>query len=259
MEYFLKENKKFVIAVGAGLLVALLYNVFVLGPLGRSAAAAKKGLETERGVLKARMANGVPSPESLRSATVARDRAKQTLSTLVTETSFKAPDKFRRPERVSGKSHFEDLKLNLYTDLHQKAVNGKIAFPATLGMGDSVTDEEAPEFLLRLAVVERLAQAAIDAEIGKIEAIDGLAGVGSREEGGGTKKAAYLTKHGVFMKFSGKAESVFKVLHAVQRKGQYLAVTNFEALRDDGTKDLFVASISVAMLKVDEKGALEVR
>ena len=255
MEYFLKENKKFLIAVGAGLLVALFYNIFVLSPLGSSATKAKRDLETERGVLKARMANGVPSPESIRAAGIARDRAKQTLTALVTESSFKAPDKFRKPERESGKSHFENLKLDLYKELHQKAVNGKIAFPATLGMGDPA-DEEAPEFLQRLAVVERLAQVAIDAEVEKIEAIDGLAGAGARED---AKKAAYLTEYGVYMKLTGQAESVFKVLHGVQKKGRYLAVTGFEALRDDGTKDLFAATITVAMLKVDEKGALEIR
>ena len=102
MEYFLKENKKFLAAVGAGLLVALLYNIFVLGPLGSSAAKAKRDLETERGVLKARMANGVPSPDTIRAATVARDRAKQTLATLVTESSFKAAEKFRKPDGASA-------------------------------------------------------------------------------------------------------------------------------------------------------------
>jgi len=30
-------------------------------------------------------------------------------------------------------------------------------------------------------------------------------------------------------------------------------------VRDDATKDLFVATISVAMLKVDEKGSLEAK
>ena len=76
---------------------------------------------------------------------------------------------------------------------------------------------------------------------------------------GPAKKGVFLGRLGVFMKFSGKAESVFKVLHGVQKRGQYLAVTNFEANRDDATKDLFAATISVSMLKVDEKGSLDIK
>ena len=38
MEYFWKENKKFVIAVGGGLAFLILYNSIVLGPIRRDAA-----------------------------------------------------------------------------------------------------------------------------------------------------------------------------------------------------------------------------
>ena len=39
MEYFWKENKRFVLAVGGGLLFLLLYNGFVLGCLSTEVAA----------------------------------------------------------------------------------------------------------------------------------------------------------------------------------------------------------------------------
>ena len=257
MEYFWKENKRFTIAVGAGLLGLILYNGFVLGPIGRSADQAKSRLQKEKAELKARMSNGVPSEDSLRVARATRDRTKLSLAALVKDVDFKAPDKFKKPEREGAKTHFESLNIDLYKELHQKAVSAKIAFPANLGM-DQVNDDNALEYLQRLAIVERVAQVAIDAEIEKIEVIDGLSGAGSRDEAP-SKKTSFLTKYAVFMKFSGKAESVFKVLHGIQKKGQYLAVTNFEAARDDATKDLFAATISVALLKVDEKGTLEAK
>jgi hypothetical protein len=257
MEYFWKENKKFVIAVGAGLLGIILYNSFVLGPLGRSADAAKSKLQKEKTELKVRMANGVPSEDSLRAARASRDRSKLSLAALQKEIDFKAPDKFKKPSSESAKTHFESLSIDLYKELHGKAVGAKIAFPAHLGL-DQVNDDNAKEYLERLAIVERVAQVAIDAEVEKIEALDGLAGSGSRDEAP-SKKSTFLSKYAVFMKFSGKAESVFKVLHGLQKKGVYLAVTNFEAVRDDATKDLFAATISVAMLKVDDKGSLEAK
>lgn len=258
MDYFWKENKKFVIAVGAGLLAMLFYWLFVLGPLGSGAERAKKSLAKEKGDLKAMMANGVPSEDSIRSARMSRDRFKQALTGMIADSNFKAPDRYRKPDRESAKSHFESLNIDVYKELRDKAVNAKIAFPSSLGFGDQVTDDVAPEYLARLAAVERLAQLAIDAEVEKIEAIDGLSGAGSRDEGP-AKKGAYLTKYGVFMKFTGKAESVFKLLHGVQRKGQFLAVNTFEAIRDDSTKDQFSANIAVILFKVDEKGSLDVR
>jgi hypothetical protein len=257
MDYFWKENKKFVIAVGAGFLGLLLYRSFVLVPLGNAADQAKSKLQREKQELKVRMANGVPSEESLRLARASRDRMKQSLASLVKDVEFKVPDKFRKPDRESARTHFESLIIDLYKELHQKAVNAKIAYPANLGL-DSVGDESAAEYLQRLAVVEQLSQVAIAAEVEKVEVLDGLAGAGSRDEGP-SKKSAFLSKVGAYMKFSGRAESVFKVLHGVQKKGLYLAVTGFEAQRDDQTKDLFVASITVAMLKVDEKSSLEAK
>ncbi|HXX92198.1 MAG TPA: hypothetical protein VEN81_01105 [Planctomycetota bacterium] len=257
MDYFWKENKRFVILVGAGFLGLILYNSFVLGPLARAADQARLKLQREKTELKVRMANGVPSEDSLRAARASRDRMKQSLGSLVKDVAFSVPDKFRKPSNESAKTHFESLNIDLYKELHQKAVNAKIAFPANVGL-DSVNDENAAEYLLRLAVVEELSRVAIGAEVEKIEILDGLASAGSRDEAPG-KKAAYLTKVGAYMKFSGKAEAVFRVLHGVQRKGQYLAVTNFEAQRDDQTKDLFLASITVAMLRVDEKAGLEAK
>jgi hypothetical protein len=257
MEYFWKENKKFVIAVGAGLLVMILYNALVLGPVGSSADRAKRNLLKEKAELKALMANGVPSDDSIRAAKQSRDRLKQTLGTLAADTVFKAPDRYKKPDRESAKSHFESLSIDVAKELRDKATSAKLAFPSLIDFGGQVTDEVAGEYLLRLAIVERLAQVAIESEVDKIEVIDPLAGQARDEVA--AKKGNYLTKYGVYMKFSGRAEAVFKVLHGVQKKGQYLAVSGFEAVRDDSTKDQFVATLSVAALKVDEKGTLDVK
>jgi hypothetical protein len=257
MDYFWKENKKFVLAVGAGLMAMLLYQLLVLGPVGSSADRAKRNLLKEKAELKALMGNGVPSDDSIRAAKQSRDRLKQTLGTLVADTVFKAPDRYKKADRDSAKSHFESLSIDVAKELRDKATSAKVAFPSLIDFGGQVTDEVAPEYLARLAIVERLALLAIESEVEKIEVIDPLPG-GARDEGPG-KKGNFLTKLGVFMKFTGKAESVFKVLHAVQKKGQYLSVSGFEAVRDDSTKDQFVATLSVAALKVDDKGTLDVK
>jgi hypothetical protein len=40
MEYFWKENKKFVLAVAGAFVFLLLYNSFVLSPISKAASAA---------------------------------------------------------------------------------------------------------------------------------------------------------------------------------------------------------------------------
>jgi hypothetical protein len=74
-----------------------------------------------------------------------------------------------------------------------------------------------------------------------------------------SKKSQFLTKYSVFMKVTGRAESIFRILHAAQKKGSYLALTHFEIGRPDATKDSFEASIGVALLKVDDKAGLETK
>jgi hypothetical protein len=59
------------------------------------------------------------------------------------------------------------------------------------------------------------------------------------------------------MKFRGTEQAVFSVLHAVQKKGQFFAVTQFQVSQEDLAKDLCGASIGVALLRVDDKAPIE--
>ena len=52
---------------------------------------------------------------------------------------------------------------------------------------------------------------------------------------------------------------MFKLVHGAQKKGSFLAVTQFDMGRPDATKDLFESSITAAMLKIDDKAALEAK
>jgi hypothetical protein len=257
MEYFWKENKKFVVAVAGGLAFLILYNSLVLGPIRRAADSAASTRSREKKDLERRMAQGVPKDDTLVEARRDRDQNRRILAAMVPEVAFTVDDRFMKPKRGGAKEHFDDLKLELTKELKEKATSGKVTPPQSFGMEVDVTEETAPELLLRLAIIDRLVKLAVDSEIEKIEAIDGLYAMdqAARE----SKKSTFLTKTSVFMRFTGKVESVFKVLHGAQKKGSYLAVTHFEIGRPDATKDLFEASIAVTLLKVDDKGAFEAR
>lgn len=251
MDYFWKENRTFLLAAAGAVAAAILYHAFVLAPLREGARGAAARRERERRDLEARAAQGVPAEETLRLARAEREQARKALAALVADTAFRPADRFRKPSE-GARSHYEDLKIKLAEELRQKAVKARIAL-APFSISDDGGDERVEENLLRLAAVERLATLAIECEVERVEAIDAGAGPASREEDPAGRGASFVTAYPVFMKFAGKAESVFRVLHGAQKKGEYLAVTQFEARRAEASKDLYQATITVALLRVDEK------
>jgi hypothetical protein len=257
MEYFWKENKRFVIAVGGGLLFLMLYNGFVLGPIRAAAADAVRARVREKSELERKMAQGVPTDDGLAAGRKDRDQNRNALAKMTPEVAFAMPEKFQKPKRESVKSYFDNLKLDLVKDLQTKAVGNKVAMPANLGLPNDISDETATEVLSRLAVAERMIILAVDAEVEKIETLDAEYGMDRDERS--SKKSQFLTKYSVFMKVTGRAETIFRILHGAQKKGSYLALTHFEIGRPDATKDSFEASIGVALLKVDDKAGLETK
>ena len=256
MEYFWKENKRYLIAVGAGLAFLILYQALVLGRIRGAADLAERTRKTKQSDLERKMAQGVPTEESLQVARRDRDLTRKMLAAMAPETAFAVPDRFQKP-KSQVKAYYDDLLIKLTDELRDKATNGRLAFQPTLGMPDTVTDDAVSEMLLRLAVVDRLATLCIDAECEKIETINPMHGADQDDRS--SKKSRFLTKYSVFIRFQGKVDSVFRVIHGAQKKGSYLAITNFDLTRPDATKDLFEASIAVSYLKVDDKAGLDAR
>jgi len=256
MEYFWKENKRFVISVGGGLVFLLLYQSLVLGKIRGAGDAADRRRSSEKRELERKMAQGVPGDDSLVQARRDRDLNRSTLSKMGPETAFGIPERFQKPKR-DAIAYYQNLKIELLNQLGEKAVAGRLSFPQTVGLPEDVVEDGVGEMLLRLAVVERLTNLCIESEVEKVETINALHGAELDDRN--SRKSQFLSKYSVFIRFHAKAEAVFKVIHGVQKKGSYLAVTQFEMSRPDATKDLFEASLGVALLKVDDKGALDTR
>ncbi|HLY10929.1 MAG TPA: hypothetical protein VKW04_16635 [Planctomycetota bacterium] len=257
MEYFWKENKRFVIAVAGGLAFLILYQALVLGKIRGAAELADRTRRSKQTEIERKMAQGVPTEESLAVARKDRDLTRKVLAQMAPETAFTVPDRFQKPKSRPKelKEYYDDLLIKLTDELKEKATNGRLGFPPTLGMPDTVNEDTVPEMLLRLAVVDRLSTLCIDAECEKIESINPLHGADQDERS--SKKSRFLTKYSVFIRFSGRADAIFKVIHGAQKKGSYLAVTQFDMSRPDATKDVFEAALGVALLKVDDKGELD--
>lgn len=255
MDYFWKENKKYLAVVGGALVVVFLYNSFVLSGFRKGAAAAERNLANERARVEKLLAHGEPGEDALNLARNERTQSKKQLATALEEMSFKVTDRFKRP--ASGvKDIVDNLRLNLPKELHDYAVKSKIACPVNIGVGDDLPEAVAEEVLLRLAAAEKVVKLAVDSRVEKIDLVNVMDQVDQKTEPV-TRKGAFLNRYSILIKFSGTPEAVFKVLHGVQKKGSYLAVTSFALDRPNMAKRLLEASLQVAVLKLDEKSPVD--
>lgn len=255
MDYFWKENKKFVLAVGGAFVFLLLYNGFVLSPLSRAASSAASTRAAKKRELERRMAQGVPNDDGLVAGRRDRDQSRKLLASMAPEVTFELGDRYHAPRKKDLRAYFDNLKLDLVEQLRKKAVEGGVALTQNIGMPEDISEETATEALSRIAVAERLVALAIECGVDKIDVVDALHDQNNQNP----NKSQYLTKYSVVMRVVGKAEEVFKLVHGAQKKGSFLAVTQFDMSRPDATKNSFESSITVALLKVDEKAGLEAK
>jgi hypothetical protein len=266
MDYFWKENRKFVLAVGGGLVAVLLYQGLVLSPLRSKGAAAQRRRQQERQALEEELKKGLPGEDALAAARRDRELARKQLGAMATEAAFRVPDRFRKPEKENPKAYYDGLKEDLKDELQKKAVQARLALPPGLGLQEGDSDDSAEEQLLRLAIVERLVLLAVEAGVEKIDSFD-LRRYAAEEDRpdprdrghdpkGKDRQVPFLQRTAVGVRMSGKPEALFRMLHGVQKKGSYLAVTAFDASRPDPTRDAFEGTMTVNLIRVDEKGPL---
>jgi len=264
MDYFWKENKKFLIAAGAALLGALLYYGFVIGPIRDKADRAGRKLQTDMKNLQARRERGEADEDTIGLAKIELKRTQDMLTSLAGDMSFKEGDRYRKPDGQSWTEHYNAEKLEVLNKLKELARNLQ-KFPPDIGglreAEENLTDDLARELLLRLAVVEHLVKIAVEAKVDRIDVLDAVpaAHAGARRDDVVTRKGAFLNKYTVHMTFKGEQKAIFRVLHGVQKKGTYLAVSHFDVSRTDQTRDYLDAQMRVSLLRIDEKAPIEVK
>src|SRR5262252_1994229 len=94
MEYFWKENKKFVIAVGGVIVFFFIYTSFVLSPIRKGAEIAVRDRLNAKREIERRMQQGVPTEDSLVAARRDRDQKKRQLAEMTPQVAFGLSDRF---------------------------------------------------------------------------------------------------------------------------------------------------------------------
>lgn len=248
MEYWLKENKKFLLAVAATALFVLLYWLVVLGPIRRGAQRATDKLAADRQNFAFLSSAGVPDEHALDQANSDLRAQEQKLDDLVKRTRLVVDEKYLSKDKYSTyREHFEARKLEVRDVLSDLAGADRDTF----GFAAPPMENEAAyqDGLLRLGVAEAAVNLAVPAAEngGKIAAVDPFRGMDRPNPAD-----LFVRRVPVEMKVVGTAESLFRILHAFQTKGGYLCVDTLTIGRAATSgQDLFDASIVVCGLVVD--------
>ena len=257
-----KENKRFIAIVASGFLISYIYYSSVIGGLNESTAAIRKERKSEEGKLRDLLAGGRPDPASLHRAGTDVKHARASLAGMVQDFSFEMPKEFVPPSDTDPQTHFDTMAARVEEDLKERAVRSEVIPPKTLGFDKIPADyseEYAQELLERLALVDRVTRVIMRSagpEGGKIEELDPLGGADPLQ-GAVPRKGLFLSPLSIRVKFTAESKCVFQVLHDVQRRGRFLAVSWFDAVQPDVTRDLLTAEIVVSALRITANGALQ--
>src|SRR5262245_31442359 len=171
MNYAWQERKKFAIPVGAGAFVLLLWYVFVLSGINGAADAAARDRRTAEGMLRNRMQAGVPTDEAVGRADRDRSVLKKDLKEIQDKLVFRIDETFRAKEGTSLAGKFGSARQIVYTKIDtarrgMDPIDSKLKFPQSV---QQVPDPVLAEWLIRLAVVQRVCLLAIECGVSNLQ------------------------------------------------------------------------------------------
>lgn len=230
MEYWWKENKRFAVTVGGGLLGVFVWYLFVIGSINASADKATRDLKNARMVLQSRLAQGIPADDSVGRADRDRKALTDDLKELQAATEFKVEAPFKYSEGA-GKPPLQQLggARNELAGLVNTWCKQKRfpQIPSTLGMPnkfDDLSDAIAIEWLKRLAMIRQICFLATQ-HGERLELVETVPGQLQDESLINDKR--FLNKLSMKIRLTASEEGLIRFLHALQTKGSYLAVEGF--------------------------------
>ena len=257
MNYAWQERKKFAIPVGAGVAALLIWYLFILSPINRNADNDVKNRRTAELQLRSLMQAGVPTDESVGRAE--RDRAtfQKDLKDIREKLAFRVEEGFRAKEGQSTATKFGAKRQEVFRqidDLRTKKalepIDSKLGFPQTFA---AMPDPVLAEWLVRLAVVQRVCLLSLDCDVLSLKLIEVVA----PDEPAATAADRFLNVLTVKFKVTGSAATILKLVHGLQVEGpQYLALEACSVTSADSTRNLLGCELTVGALVVRPEGTL---
>lgn len=258
MDYWWKENRRFVLCLAAGIGTFLLWKTLILSPLNRGVTDVERSREMEEHALQTRLAGGVPSEETIDRAERDLARLRQAVDELVNRIAFPVD-----LPRTGIREQFQDMLIRIGEEIRDLCVKNRVVLSEDIQRFGFPPDQEGSEeiyseWLMRLAALDRVLRLAIEAQIDRMDTIDACHGT---EEKGSVvvRKGLYLNSLNLRIVIQGSAQSVFKILHGLQMKGSYLRIERFSAVKTDPHKDTFTLDMVTGLLLLDKTGTFDVR
>jgi hypothetical protein len=259
MNYAWQERKKFAIPVAAGAAVLLVWYLFVLSPLNRKAdgdVALRKSAQEQ---LRIRMLSGVPDEAVVARAFSDQKTYQRDLNAIRDDLEFRPDDAFRVKEGQTTTGKFGRERQAVFSKIDamgkQKGyaqVDNNLGFPKTFG------DLSAPvltEWLIRLAVVQRICTLAMDSGVVDIKLLEVVPA--DQQEDPTIPADRFLGVLLVKFKVTGSAESIIRLGHGLQQKGKdYLAIEAADITSVTTTQNTLGGVFTVGAMVVRPEGSL---
>ena len=259
MNYAWQERKKFAIPVAAGAGVLLIWYVFVLSPLNTKADNHLRDRKTAELQLRSRMNAGVPMDDVVGRADRDQKRFHEDLKILREGLEFRVDESFKVKEGQSTAAKFgrqrTDVNAKIETRRGQTGfptIETKLGFPPTFG---DLTEPVLAEWLIRLAMVQRICMVAMDSGVTDLKLVEVVPG--DQQQDPTIPADRFMGVLTVKFRVTGSADSIIKLCHGLQQKGPtYLAMEACDITSTNPTQNLLGANLTVGALVIRLEGVL---
>ena len=264
MDLFWRENKKFVLGVGAALLVGLLVHLFVIGRFREDAATARAENKTIQDQLTKHLETSVqPTDEILDRARGDLERLEKNVRSIIADLALTVPKGFVVPKGERQPTFFFDTQLkNVKDEVRRKAPKAGpegVRLPPgdQFGFLQAPDPKSAPEYLVRLALLSRLVQSAFDAPVVEIVSLQALPGLAQGAQDAGPNPGLFIQRHTVEIKTRASFGKFLHMLHGLSQKGQFLVVEAVRFAKEDQLAPTGLAEFTASGLNFNPDGSLQ--
>jgi hypothetical protein len=264
MDLFWRENKKFVLGVGAALLVGLLFHLLVIGRFRGATAEARAEHKKVQDQLTKHLETSVqPTDEILDRARGDFERLEKNVRSIIADLALAVPKGFVVPKGERKPEFFFDTQLKNEKDVMRrkapKAGPEGVRLPPgdQFGFAQSPDPRSAPEYLVRLVLLSRLVQSAFDAPVVEIVSLQALPGLAQGAQDAGPSPGLFIQRHTVDIKVRASFEKFLHMLHGLSQKGSFLVVESVRFSKEDQLAPTGLVEFSASGLTFNPDGSLQ--
>jgi hypothetical protein len=264
MDLFWRENRKFVLGVGAALLVGLLFHLLVIGRFREATAGARAEHKKVQDQLTKHLETSVqPTDEILDRARGDLERLEKNVRSIIADLALAVPKEFVVPKGERQPTFFFDTQLKTVKDkVRQRAPKAGpegVRLPPgdQFGFTQAPDPRSAPEYLVRLALLSRLVQSAFDAPVVEIVSLQALPGLAQGAQDSGPNPGLFIQRHTVDIKARASFEKFLHMLHGLSQKGGFLVVESVRFSKEDQLAPTGLAEFSASGLTFNPDGSLQ--